>query len=257
MKTLNHTVSFPSTVGELVVQYNFTEAEPAQVYHSGKKEWITATNWTPAEVEITDVSVMLFGHLSCYFDETDTERAKNSLELKQAIYTEHMRLLKEKEDAEARRQDGHIAEKMQKIEYIDGQKYQLDLEFNNSGVVTLLSHGTVLCVVQDDGGGQWTVMLNRLTPIPKQTSALHEHAKSMWDLGQELLGLKDSKVEAHVNKDKQQLELTITEPEQLYPYSAEIPASVQQKGIYVKMPKGVPLPDHILDVGNHLEQPEI
>jgi hypothetical protein len=214
MKTLNHTVSFPSTVGELVVQYNFTEAEPAQIYHSGKKEWITATNWTPAEVEITDVSAMLFGHLSCYFDETDTERAKNNLELKQAIYTEHMRLLKEKEDAEAKRQDSY----KEQVEYHPG----------------LYPH----------------------------TSALHEHAKAMFDLGQSLL--KDSIkscapeiTDFHINKERQQLELTITEPEQLYPYSAEIPACVQQKGIYVKMPKGVPLPDHILDVGNHLEQPEI
>jgi hypothetical protein len=245
MKT-NHTISFPSTIGELIVYYNFTEASLCSQKELDRYLDATTTKerseikfeGTPAEVEITDIGFAFNAVWAKRYSFTDIATAwlKTAKFLKEAVYTEHMRLLKEKEDAEAKKtyRGYPFQANSWKGLYIADRPYQ------------------------------------HIADGPQHTSALHEHAKAMFDLGQKLL--KDSikqccpprtypldmhdVTDSHINKEKQQLELIITEPEQLYPYSAEIPACVQQKGIYVKMPKGVPLPDHILDVGNHLEQPE-
>lgn len=89
MKTLEHTISFPSAVGELLVQYNFTEAEPW--YYNPPK---------PAEVEIINAWFILFGCYRWFDPQGDQELIRKDEKLKQAVYEAHMKKLKREEDAE-------------------------------------------------------------------------------------------------------------------------------------------------------------
>ena len=51
------------------------------------------------------------------------------------------------------------------INYIEGNQYQLDAGFQNTSVVTLISHGKLFCTICNEGGAVWDCMLNRLTEI--------------------------------------------------------------------------------------------
>jgi hypothetical protein len=207
MKTYNHTISFPSAVGELVVQYNFTPAEPIlTIPHCGEAE--------PAEVEITRIWFDLamghgFSSMQCDLFEYGEVKRYSLNHLKQAVYEALMKQLKEKEDAEAERMDG----------------YEDVVCKDQSNCVYPFCH----CPEKEQQNWYYT-------------SALHEQARKMWHLGQELLGLK--------KKEE-------SEPKPEYPYSAEQPNTVRQNGLYIQMPQGELIPDHILQAGNHLEQPPL
>lgn len=93
MKTFDNVISFPSAAGELMVQYNFTPAEAGMECQPNEY----------AEVEIVDA----------WFKTTDNRYflpkvlTTGDFGIKQAVYIKHMHLLRDKEDAEAQRQDGY------------------------------------------------------------------------------------------------------------------------------------------------------
>jgi hypothetical protein len=55
---------------------------------------------------------------------------------------------------------------LQEIDLKDGKEYIIDNEFNNGGKVTLVRKGRYFCTVRDEEtGGEWETMCNRLTEI--------------------------------------------------------------------------------------------